>query len=135
MINSTKARPAMADQGDRKPCKYPSTGTLRAEVLAVLLASEDMAGMESIFAHGGHSVNTVIRALVRKCHWPIERQDGPVNIGDGRSGWASTWSLSQEVIDAALDAGGREWLEGVRVMRAVRARRLATLLSGQRAAK
>ena len=107
-----------------KPGRFPVIGkTLRAEVLMVLLASQDMTGAESIFEQTKVNLSTVVRALTRKYQWPIERRDFPVNIGDGRSGWASTWCLAPEVITAALAAGGDDWLAGMRVMRAARARR------------
>lgn len=108
----------------RKPGKFPKgPSTMRAEVLAVLLASEDMTGFESIFAHRKTGLSTVVRALMRKYGWPIERRDFPTNTGDGRAAWASVYCLQQEVIDAALDAGGRDWLDAVKAARAVRVRR------------
>ena len=107
-----------------KPPRFPKTpGTMRAEVLAVLLASEDMTAFESIFAHRKASLNTVIRALIRKYGWPIERRDFPTNTADGRAAWASVFCLPQEVIDAALDAGGRDWLDGMAAARAAKTRR------------
>jgi hypothetical protein len=114
----------MSNSNVRKPGKFPKRpATMRAEVLAVLLASEDMTGFESIFEHRKTSLNTVIRALMRKYGWPIERRDFPTNTGDGRSAWASVYCLQQEVIDVALDAGGRDWLDGVIAARAARLRR------------
>lgn len=100
------------------------SGTLRAEVLAVLLTSDNMAGVESIFAHRKVSLSTVVRALMRKYGWPIERRDFPVNTDDGRGAWASVYCLPQEVIDAALEAGGRDWLDGLKAMRAARMQRV-----------
>jgi hypothetical protein len=97
--------------------------SLRAETLAVLLSSDDMTGVESLFEHRKISLNTVIRALMRKYGWPIERHDFPTNTADGRAAWASVYSLPQEVVDAALEAGGRDWVEGVRAARAGRSRR------------
>jgi hypothetical protein len=114
----------MRNNKARKPGTFPKgPSSLRAEVLAVLLVSADMAGIESIFEHRKTSLNTVIRALVRKYSWPIERRDFPTNIGDGRAAWASVYCLPQEVIDSALDAGGRDWLDGVKAARAARTRR------------
>lgn len=114
----------MNDSKARKPGKFPKgPGTMRAEVLAVLLASDDMTGFESIFAHRKTGLSAVIRALMRKYGWPIERGDFPTNTGDGRAAWASVYCLQQEVIDAALDAGGRDWLDGVKAARAARVRR------------
>lgn len=107
-----------------KPFRYPKMpGTLRADVLAVLLASDDMTGIESIFDQRKQSLSTVIRALIRKYGWPIERRDFPTNTADGRAGWASVYCLPQEVIDAALAGPGRDWLDGVRAARAARSRR------------
>ena len=107
-----------------KALRFPKTpGTLRAEVLAVLLASEDMTGFESIFEHRKANLGTVIRALIRKYGWPIERRDFPTNTADGRAGWASVYCLPQEVIDAALDAGGRDWLDGMAAARTAKRRR------------
>lgn len=97
--------------------------SLRAETLAVLLASNDMTGVESLFEHRKIALNTVMRALMRKYGWPIERHDFPTNTADGRAAWASVYSLPQEVIDAALEAGGRDWLEGMRAARAARSKR------------
>lgn len=97
--------------------------TLRAETLLVLLASDDMTSVESLFAHRKVALNTVIRALMRKYGWPIERSDFPTNTADGRAAWASVYSLPQEVIDAALEAGGRDWIDGMRAARSARARR------------
>ncbi len=107
-----------------KPGRFPSTpGTLRAEVLAVLLAGDDMTGMESIFAHRKVALATVIRALTRKYGWPIERSDFPTNTADGRAAWASVYVLPSSVIDAALAAGGRDWLDGIKAARLARSRR------------
>ncbi len=104
--------------------RFPSgPSSMRAQVLAVLLASDDMTGIESIFENRKVTLTTVVRALMRKYGWPIERHDFPTNTIDGRAAWASVFSLPQEVIDAALDAGGRDWVDGVRAARSVRARR------------
>lgn len=109
---------------EKKPGRFPAgPASMRAQVLAVLLASSDMTGVESIFENRKVTLNTVVRALTRKYGWPIERHDFPTNTIDGRAAWASVFSLPQEVIDAALDAGGRDWLDGVRAARGARARR------------
>jgi hypothetical protein len=42
------------------------TTTLRAEVLATLLAGDDMAGMDSVFSNGSTKLATVMRALTRR---------------------------------------------------------------------
>lgn len=94
--------------------------SIRAHVLSVLLESKDMTGVESIFAYRKASLATVVRALIRKYHWPIQREDFPTNTADGRAAWASVYSLPQEALDAAFAAGAQDWLDGVRAARAVR---------------
>lgn len=114
----------MAGGGALAIGRFPSgPASLRAQVLAVLLAPDDMTGVESIFAHRKVTLTTVVRALTRKYGWPIERHDFPTNTADGRAAWASVFSLPQEVIDAALAAGGSDWIDGVRAARGARARR------------
>lgn len=114
----------MHEKNQAKVGRFPAgPATMRAQVLAVLLASDDMTGMESIFDNRKVTLHTVVRALIRKYGWPVARHDFPTNTADGRAAWASVFSLPQEVIDAALDAGGRDWLQGVRAARGARARR------------
>ncbi|MEJ7806542.1 MAG: hypothetical protein WKG03_11575 [Telluria sp.] len=104
--------------------RFPTgPSTLRAQVLAVLLASDDMTGMESIFDKRKVTLHTVVRALMRKYGWPVERHDFPTNTADGRAAWATVFSLPQDVIDAALAGGGRDWLDGVNGARDARGRR------------
>ena len=102
-----------------QPGRFPTMGSsLRAQTLLVLLSDEDMATVESLFEHRKITLNTVIRALVRKYGWPVERRDFPTNLADGRAAWASVYSLAPEVVKAALDNGGRDWVDGMRAARA-----------------
>jgi hypothetical protein len=115
----------MSGKKQQEPGRFPAgPSTMRAQVLAVLLSDQDMTGMESIFDGRKVTLNTVIRALMRKYGWPIERRDFPTNTADGRAAWASVFCLPQDVVDAALRAGGEDWLEGVAAARGARARRL-----------
>ncbi|SHH04538.1 hypothetical protein [Massilia sp. CF038] len=115
---------ASAKRSKAAPGTYPvGAASLRAQVLAVMLAPDDMTGVDSIFEHRKVSLHTVVRALVRKYEWPIERRDFPTNTADGRAAWASVYCLPREVIDAALAGQGADWLDGVRAARMARARR------------
>ena len=116
----------MGESSAGKPGRFPTmASTMRAETLLVLLTSDDMTGVESLFEHRKVSLNTVVRALMRKYGWPIERRDFPTNTADGRAAWASVYCLSQQVIDAALAAGGHDWIAGVKAARCGRAKRAA----------
>jgi hypothetical protein len=121
---SSSSSDAMKPDNQARVGRFPSgPATMRAQVLAVLLASQDMTGMESLFDGRKVTLHTVVRALMRKYGWPVERHDFPTNTADGRAAWATVFSLPQDVIDAALDAGGRDWLAGVQAAQAARSAR------------
>lgn len=88
---------------------FPGPRTARGAVLAVLLSNEDQAGSEPL--RGRVTLAAIIRTLKRKYHWPIETTSFPSNAADGRATWATVYSLPPDVIAAALDAGGRDWLK------------------------
>jgi hypothetical protein len=125
------------NQTGREPShQLPSANTLRAEVLAVLLASEDMAGLESAFAKKGATrLSTVVRALTRRYGWPIERHEFAANTVDGRAAWVSMYCLPPEAITRALELGAAGWIDEVKASRYKRHRqagkqqRLAGVLS------
>src|SRR6478735_4470254 len=88
---------------------FPGPRTARGLVLAILLSNTDQAGAEPL--RGRVTLAAIIRALKRKYHWPIETTSFPSNAADGRATWATVYSLPPEVIDAAMFAGGRDWLK------------------------
>jgi hypothetical protein len=77
-------------------------------VLAVLLSDADQTGAEPL--RGRVTLAAIVRTLKRKYHWPIETASFPSNSADGRATWATVYSLPEEVIVAALDGKGRDWL-------------------------
>lgn len=89
---------------------YPGRDTGRGKVLAVLLSNADQIGAEPL--QGRVTLPAIVKSLKRKYHWPIEASSFPSNTGDGRASWATVYSLPGNVIEKALRAGGREWLEG-----------------------
>lgn len=94
----------------KKTPQFPGVRTGRGQVLAVLLSNREQAGAEPL--QGRVTLAAIVKALKRKYHWPIETHSFPANTIDGRASWATVYSLPEEVIAAALEAGGREWLEG-----------------------
>jgi hypothetical protein len=113
----------MAGHDDSKPGKFPKlTTTLRAEVLATMLASDDMAGVESVFSSGSTKLATVMRALTRRYHWPIKRQEYATNMSDGKVAWVSMYTLPAQAVADAFALGAETWVAEVR---AARSRRLA----------
>jgi hypothetical protein len=92
----------------KKSPTFPGPRTARGAVLAVLLSDGDQAGAEPL--RGRVTLAAIVRALKRKYHWPIETTSFPSNAADGRATWATVYSLPPDVIAAALDERGRDWL-------------------------
>lgn len=99
-----------------KPPTFPGPLTARGAVLAVLLSNEDQTGSEPL--RGRVTLAAIVRTLKRKYHWPIETASFPSNAADGRATWATVYSLPPEVIAAAMEAGGRDWLRSRSMNRA-----------------
>jgi hypothetical protein len=87
---------------------FPGPRTARGSVLAILLSNADQAAAEPL--RGRVTLAAIVRALKRKYHWPIETTSFPSNAADGRATWATVYSLPAEVIAAAMDERGRDWL-------------------------
>ena len=123
----------MADRDNSKPGRFPKLiTTLRAEVLATMLAGDDLAGVESVFANGSTKLATAMRALTRRYPCPIKRQEFANNMADGRVAWVSMYTLPVETIASAFDVGADEWIAEVRAARlkrlAARPRRAASAI-------
>ena len=87
---------------------FPGPRTARGAVLAVLLSNADQTGAEPL--RGRVTLAAIVRALKRKYRWPIETASFPSNGPDGRATWATVYSLPPEVVAAALEGRGRDWL-------------------------
>ncbi|MGZ5198994.1 MAG: hypothetical protein ACXWC4_04420 [Telluria sp.] len=87
---------------------FPGPRTARGAVLAILLSNSNQIGAEPL--RGRVTLAAIVRALKRKYHWPIETTSFPSNAPDGRATWATVYSLPAEVIAAAMDTRGRDWL-------------------------
>jgi hypothetical protein len=108
----------MDGHDDPKPGKLPKlTTTLRAEVLATMLAQDDMTGVEGVFANGPTKLATVMRALTRRYRWPIKRQEYATNMPDGTVAWVSMYTLPVEAVAGAFALGAEAWIAEVRVAR------------------
>lgn len=65
--------------------KFPKLTTiLRAEVLATMLAGDDVSGIQSVFSSGSTKLATVMRALTRRYRWPIECREFAINAAGGQ---------------------------------------------------
>jgi len=94
--------------------------TVVAAVLASLLESRAMTGMESVFKQSTTRLGAVIHYLENKYDWQIPRRDVATGTSDGRVANVSAYWLPQATIAKAFDAGAREWIESVKAARAER---------------
>lgn len=125
LVSAVRAQPSKRKAGvpPEGPGKFPKlTTTLRAEVLATMLAGEDVTGMASVFASGSTKLATVMRALTRRYRWPIELREFATNTTDGQVAWVSMYTMPATAIARAFDLGAEAWIEEVR---AARSRRLS----------
>lgn len=109
------------DTANYTPGKMPKRkNTVVAAVLASLLESRAMTGMESVFKQSTTRLGAVIHYLENKYDWQIPRRDIATGTNDGRVASISAYWLPQATIAKAFEAGAREWIDCVKVARAER---------------
>lgn len=94
--------------------------TVVAAVLASLLESKAMTGMESVFKQSTTRLGAVIHYLENKYDWQIPRRDVATGTSDGRVANISAYWLPQATIAQAFEAGARDWIESVKTARTER---------------
>jgi len=99
--------------------------TVRSHVLASLLESKVLTGMDSVFQQSTTRLAAVIHVLKHKYAWPIECHDVAVGTTDGRVETITSYWMRQETIAKAFEAGARPWVELVKAARAERRKQAA----------
>lgn len=94
--------------------------TVTADVLAGLLESKTLKGLESVFKQNTTRLGAYVHYLERDYGWHIERRDVATGTNDGRVATISAYWLPQATIAQAFEAGAREWIESVKAARAER---------------
>lgn len=103
------------------PGKLPKRkNTVVAAVLASLLESRAMTGMESVFKQSTTRLGAVIHYLENKYDWQIPRRSVATGTNDGRVAEVSAYWLPQATIAQAFEAGARDWIESVKAARTER---------------
>lgn len=106
------------------PGKLPSRlNTVKSDVLASLLESGTLSGMDAVFKQNTTRLSAVIHSLEKDFGWHIERQERAVGTKDGRTSFVRFYWLSQATISKAFDEGAEEWIKNVRTARAERRRK------------
>lgn len=118
--NQTASESAI-DNCDFTPGTRPHRlNTVIAAVLASLLETNALTGMESVFKQSSTRLAAHIEYLERKYGWRIERRDVVTGTNDGRIATIVAYWLPQATIAQAFEAGAREWIENVKAARAER---------------
>lgn len=116
--NSNESAP---DKRDCTPGILPHrVNTVTAEVLAVMLESGRLSGMESVFNQSTTRLSAFVCHLQKHYGWHIERESKVVDTKDGRTPQIIIYWLSQDSITAAFEGGAREWIDSVKAARAER---------------
>lgn len=114
-------KPSAPSKRDSTPGTLPlRRNTVTAAVLASLLESNTMTGMDSVFKQSTTRLSAVIHALEHKYSWHIEHHDVATGTSDGRVATIRAYWLSQETIAQSFDEGARDWVESVKAARAER---------------
>lgn len=114
------------DKRDFTPGKLlDRINTVRSHVLASLLESKVLTGMDSVFQQSTTRLAAVIHVLKHKYAWPIECHDVAVGTTDGRVETITSYWMRQETIAKAFEAGARPWVELVKAARAERRKQAA----------
>lgn len=124
--NMENARPQTSetsapDKRNYNPGTLPKRiNTVTAAVLAGLLESNVLTGMDSVFKQNTTRLGAVVHRLEREYGWCIDRRDVATGTSDGRVATISAYWLPQATIAKAFDAGAREWIDSVKAARAER---------------
>lgn len=120
------ARPQNSETSALDKCDYtPGTlpkriNTVTAAVLAGMLESNMLTGMDSVFKQNTTRLGAVVHRLTRDYGWHIERRDIATGTNDGRIATISAYWLPQATIAQAFEAGAREWIDSVKAARTER---------------
>lgn len=106
------------DKRDYTPGTLPKQqDTVTAAVLAAMLESEVITGMESVFKQSTTRLSAVIYYLERKYGWHAERRDIAKGTSDGRVATVTAYWLPRGTIALSFEAGAREWIDNVKAAR------------------
>lgn len=123
--NKTAIESAL-DKANYTPGNLPKRiNTVTAAVLAGLLESKTLTGMDSVFKQSTTRLSAVVHRLTRDYGWLINRRDIATGTNDGRVAEIAAYWLPQETIAQAFEAGARGWIESVKATRTERRKQSA----------
>lgn len=96
------------------------TNTVTSAVLAGLLESSTLTGLDSVFKQSTTRLGAVIHRLTLDYGWTIERRPVATGTSDGRVAEVAAYWLPQATIAQAFEAGARQWIDSVKAARALR---------------
>ena len=111
-------------ENSNAPGRLPAKQSgVQAEILARLLNSERLTGLDAVTAVSTTRLSAVVFNLANKYGWPIKSTKKLAGCSDGRLVWVSEYTLSAEAVARAIDAGAAAWCSDVqKAWRAQRAK-------------
>jgi hypothetical protein len=107
------------DKCDYTPGTLPKRiNTVTVSVLASLLESNVLTGMESVFKESTTRLSAVVHRLERTYDWHVERRDITTGTNDGRIARITAYWLPQATIEQAFKFGALAWVNDVKAARA-----------------
>ena len=94
--------------------------TVRAAVLAALLESRVLTGLDAVVKESTTRLSAVVFALEKEYGWHIERKEVAAGTRDGRVAEIAQYWMLQSDIYAAFNVGARDWINRVKESRADR---------------
>src|SRR5471032_2460012 len=92
------------DKRDSTPGTFPKRrNTVTAGVLAALMESKTITGMDGVFSMSSTRLAAFIFYLEQNYGWTIERRDFATGTNDGRESWVTQYWLLQATITQAFD--------------------------------
>lgn len=113
---TTSSDESAPDKRDSTPGTFPKRrNTVTAGVLAALMESKTITGMDSVFSMSTTRLAAFVCYLEQHYGWTIDRHDVATGTNDGRESWVTAYWLPPAVIAQAFDLGARDWVDGVKV--------------------
>ena len=99
--------------------------TVTAAVLASLLESKTLTGMDSVFKQNTTRLGAFVHRLERDYGWNIDRREIATGTTDGRIAFITCYWIAQSTIARAFEVGAREWIGSVNEARTERRKQSA----------
>ena len=105
-------------ENSNAPGRLPAKQSgVQAEILARLLNSERLTGLDAVTAASTTRLSAMVFNLANKYGWPIKSTKKLASCSDGRLVRVSEYTLLADTVVSAIDAGAAAWCSDVQEAR------------------